>query len=319
MQNTVGVEKVSDLATRIRENVQRVIVGKDEAINLALVALLCRGHILVEDVPGIGKTTLSKALAQSLGCTFKRIQFTPDLMPSDILGVNFFNLKTSEFEFLPGPIVSQVLLADEINRGTPRTQSALLEAMQERQATVDGVTRPLPEPFLVVATQNPIEMEGTFPLPEAQLDRFMLRVTLGYPSPEEESEIYVRFERDSILPALGAVTDSEEMVQLQELTPTVRVDKPVREYVVELVRATREHAGISLGASPRAGMALYKAAQAWAAIDGRDFATPDDVKAVAPAVIPHRTIVSSSARLRGETPEQLVDQILSTVAVPIEG
>jgi MoxR-like ATPase len=318
MEATAGVKSIAELATRVRDNVQRVIVGKSEAINIALVALLCRGHILVEDVPGIGKTTLSKALAQSLGCTFKRIQFTPDLMPSDVVGVNFFNQKTSEFEFLPGPIVSQILLADEINRATPRTQSALLEAMQERQTTVDGVTRALPKPFLVLATQNPIEMEGTFPLPEAQLDRFMVRLTLGYPSPEEELEIYLRFEKDSVPPEIEAVTDGEEVARMQDLTHTVRVDGPVREYIVEVVRATRDHSGISLGASPRAGMALYKTTQAWAAIDGRDFATPDDVKTMAPVVLPHRTILSSSARLRGDSSEQVVGEILASVPVPIE-
>jgi len=318
MEATAGVKSIAELATRVRDNVQRVIVGKSEAINIALVALLCRGHILVEDVPGIGKTTLSKALAQSLGCTFKRIQFTPDLMPSDVLGVNFFNQKTSEFEFLSGPIVSQILLADEINRATPRTQSALLEAMQERQTTVDGVTRALPKPFLVLATQNPIEMEGTFPLPEAQLDRFMVRLTLGYPSPEEELEIYLRFEKDSVPPEIEAVTDGEEVARMQDLTHTVRVDGPVREYIVEVVRATRDHSGISLGASPRAGMALYKTTQAWAAIDGRDFATPDDVKTMAPVVLPHRIILSSSARLRGDSSEQVVGEILASVPVPIE-
>ncbi len=319
MEATAGVESIAELAARVRTNVQRVIVGKSEAINVALVALLCRGHILVEDVPGIGKTTLAKALAQSLGCTFGRVQFTPDLMPSDVLGVNFFNQKTSEFEFLPGPIVSQVLLADEINRATPRTQSSLLEAMQERQTTVDGVTRALPEPFLVLATQNPVEMEGTFPLPEAQLDRFTVRLTLGYPSVEEEADIYLRFEKDSVPPAIEAVTDGDEIRRMQDLTPAVRIEEPVRDYIVAVVRGTRDHPGISLGASPRAGMALYKATQAWAAIDGRDFVTPDDVKAMAPSVLPHRTVLSSSARLRGDSPEQVVDDVLSSVPVPIEG
>ena len=317
MEHSASVGQVTDLANRMRENVQRVIVGKDEAINLAFVALLCRGHILVEDVPGIGKTTLSKALAQSLGFTFRRIQFTPDLMPSDVLGVNFFNQKDSEFEFRPGPVFSQVVLADEINRATPRTQSALLEAMQERQATVDGVTMSLPAPFLVMATQNPVEMEGTFPLPEAQLDRFMVRVTLGYPSAEEESDIFIRFERDDILPGLQSVTDSDEVLLMQEVPPSVRVDEPVRKYIVGIVGATREHSGISLGASPRAGLALYKTAQAWAAIDGRDYVTPDDVKTLAPSVLPHRMILSSTARLRGSTAEQLVAEILSSVSVPI--
>ena len=318
MADTPSVDQVSGQAAGIRENVQRVIVGKDEAINLALVALLCRGHILLEDVPGIGKTTLAKALAQSLGCTFRRIQATPDLMPSDVLGVNFFNQKTSEFEFRSGPIFSQVLLADEINRATPRTQSALLEAMQEGQATVDGVTRPLPEPFLVMATQNPIEMEGTFPLPEAQLDRFMVRVELGYPSPAEESEIFLRFEQDIDLPPLEAVISSDELELMQKVPPAVRVDDHVRQYIVAIVGATREHDGISLGASPRAGLALYKTSQAWAAIHGRDFVTPDDVKVLAPSVLPHRMILSSTARLRGNSADQLIDEVLSSLPVPIE-
>ena len=318
MVRSASVGQVSDLATKIRENVQRVIVGKDEAINLALVALLCRGHILVEDVPGIGKTTLAKTLAQSLGCTFSRIQFTPDLMPGDVLGVNFFNQKESEFEFRPGPIFNQVLLADEINRATPRTQSALLEAMQERQATVDGVTMALPKPFLVMATQNPVELEGTFPLPEAQLDRFMVRLKLGYPSPEEESSIYLRFEKDTVVDGVEAVTDSDDLSQVQEVPPTVRVDDSVRKYIVDVVAATRQHSGISLGASPRAGLALYKTTQAWAAIDGRDFVTPDDVKAMAPSVLPHRMILSSAARLKESSGEQLVAEILSSVSVPIE-
>jgi len=319
MVSVVDRRQVADLATKVRENVQRVIVGKDEAIDLAMVALLCRGHILVEDVPGIGKTTLSKALATSLGCSFKRIQCTPDLMPSDVLGVNFFNQKMSEFEFRPGPVFSQVVLADEINRATPRTQSALLEAMQEQQATVDGVTMPLPDPFLVLATQNPVEMEGTFPLPEAQLDRFMVRVVLGYPSAEEESEIFLRFEQDSVLPDLQPVTSSDELARMQLVPPAVRVDDVVRHYVVSIVTATREHSGISLGASPRAGLALYKTSQAWAAIDGRDYVTPDDVKRLAPSVLPHRMMLSSTARLRGSTAQQLVAEILDTVPVPIEG
>ena len=314
----MSVTKVSELATILRESVQRVIVGKQEAIDLALVALLARGHILIEDVPGIGKTTMAKALSQSLGCTFKRIQFTPDLMPTDVLGVNFFNQKTSEFEFQAGPIFSQILLADEINRATPRTQSSLLEAMQERQATVDGETMLLPEPFLVMATQNPVEMEGTFPLPEAQLDRFMLRIKLGYPTADEEVGIYTRFEKDTVLPGLEAVTSAEELATLQEVPPTVKVDEPVRSYIVSIVGATREHEGITLGASPRAGMALYKATQVWAAMQDREFTTPDDVKMLAPSVLSHRMILSTAASLKGTTAEQIVQELLSTVAVPIE-
>ena len=312
------VDRVQQLATRLRQNVQRVIVGKDDVIDLAVIALLCRGHILVEDVPGIGKTTLAKALSQSLGCTFKRIQFTPDLMPADVLGVNFFNQKTSEFEFRPGPIFSQIVLADEINRATPRTQSALLEAMQERQATVDGATMPLREPFLVMGTQNPIELEGTFPLPEAQLDRFMIRIKLGYPSPEEESDILLRFERDTILPSLAAVTDGDELAITQDAVSTVRVDDAVRGYIVNVTQATRGHSGLSLGASPRAGLALYKTAQARAAIEGRTFVTPDDVKEMAVSVLAHRMILTSNSRLRGRNTDQVVAEVLSSVPVPIE-
>jgi len=318
MDQRAGVDRVREMVTRLRQSVQRIIVGKDDAINLAITALLCSGHILVEDVPGIGKTTLCKALAQSLGCTFKRIQFTPDLVPGDILGVNFFNQKTGEFEFLEGPIFSQVVLADEINRATPRTQSALLEAMQERQTTLDGVTMPLPRPFLVAATQNPIEMEGTFPLPEAQLDRFMIRLQLGYPSPEEESDILLRFERDTVLPDLDAVTDADELDLIQDAVTAVRVDDSVRMYIVGIIQATREHDGLSLGASPRAGLALYKTAQARAAIDGRDFATPDDVKELAVPVLAHRMILTPASRLRGRTTETPIRDVLSTVPVPIE-
>ncbi|MYE53970.1 MAG: MoxR family ATPase [Chloroflexi bacterium] len=306
------------MAERIRKNVQRVIVGKDEAIDLAIIALLCRGHILVEDAPGIGKTTLAKALAQSLQCTFRRIQFTPDLMPTDVLGVNFYNQRSGDFQFREGPIFSQMLLADEINRATPRTQSSLLEAMQERQATVDGETRPLPAPFLVMATQNPIEMEGTFPLPEAQLDRFMLRLRLGYPTPEEESDILLRFGRDSDPPEIDAVTDAAELSDMQQIASQVLVDDTVRMYVVAITQASRKHQSLTLGASPRAGLALYKASQAHAALDGRDFVTPDDVKALAIPVLAHRLIVASNARLRGRTAGQIVRDILAEVAVPIE-
>ncbi|MDA0769166.1 MAG: MoxR family ATPase [Chloroflexi bacterium] len=318
MTEAAAVGQIQEVAARIRQGVQRVIVGKDDVINLAIVALLCRGHILVEDVPGIGKTTMAKAMAQSLGCTFKRIQFTPDLMPTDVLGVNFYNQKSGDFQFREGPIFSQVLLADEINRATPRTQSALLEAMQERQATVDGETRPLPDPFLVMATQNPIEMEGTFPLPEAQLDRFMVRIKLGYPSPEEESGILLRFERDTVVQAVDAVTDGDELGRMQQLVTEVRVDDSVREYIVAIAQTSRENQGLMLGASPRASLAMYKTAQATAAIDGRDFVTPDDVKAIAPHVLPHRMVLTSNSRLRGRSVENVVREIMAAVPVPIE-
>ena len=314
----VDANGVQNMADKIRHSVQRVIVGKDDVIDLAIIALLCKGHFLVEDVPGIGKTTMAKALAQSLGCTFNRIQFTPDLMPTDVLGVNFYNQKSGDFEFRAGPIFSQILLADEINRATPRTQSALLEAMGERQATIDGVTRAISEPFMVLATQNPIEMEGTFPLPEAQLDRFMLRIKLGYPSPDEESDILLRFQKDTILPALDPVTTESELRPLQDAVTTVRVDDTIRMYVVAITQATREHDGLSLGASPRAALSLYKTAQAKAALDARDFVSPDDVKGMAETVLALRMILTSNSRLRGRTTEMIVEEVLDSVPVPIE-
>ncbi|MEW5868819.1 MAG: MoxR family ATPase [Chloroflexota bacterium] len=309
---------IAEAARRLRENVQKVIVGKDEVIDLALVAVLCEGHALLEDVPGIGKTTLARALAASLGCSFRRIQFTPDLLPSDVTGLNWYNQKKQEFEYRPGPVMSQVVLADEINRATPRTQSALLEAMQERQVTVDGITRPLPRPFLVMATQNPVELEGTFPLPEAQIDRFLLRIAIGYPSEAEENAILERFRLSDPLPNLQMVTTAEEMVALIEQRRQVRVEDSVRNYIVQVARATRKHQEIELGASPRATLALYQSAQALAAIDGRDYVMPDDVKQMAPHVLTHRMMMSPQAQLRGRKPEELVASIVDTVAVPVE-
>jgi MoxR-like ATPase len=309
---------IAEIARKLRENIQKVIVGKGEPINLTLVAVLCEGHVLLEDVPGIGKTTLARALAASLGCAFRRIQFTPDLLPSDVTGLNWFNQKQQEFEFRPGPIMSQVVLADEINRATPRTQSALLEAMQERQLTVDGVTRPLERPFLVLATQNPIELEGTFPLPEAQIDRFHLRVKLGYPSQEEENYILERFRKRDPLPELKAVTTPEEVLALQDIRRDIRVEDSLRDYIVRVARATRNHPEIDLGASPRASLALYQSAQAWAAIKGRDYVIPDDIKDMAPPVLTHRLMIAPQAELRGRTPEQLVADIVAAVPVPVE-
>jgi MoxR-like ATPase len=309
---------ISETARRLRENIQKVIVGKDEPINLALIAVLCEGHVLLEDVPGIGKTTLARALAVSLGCSFRRIQFTPDLLPSDVTGLSWFNQKQGEFEFRPGPIISQVVLADEINRATPRTQSALLEAMQERQVTIDGVTRPLPRPFLVLATQNPVELEGTFPLPEAQVDRFLLQIAIGYPSEAEESAILERFRLADPLPELQAVTTAEEIVALQAERRQVRLEPSVRDYIVKVARSTRTHNEIELGASPRATLALYQASQAWAAIQGREFVLPDDVKYLAPHVLTHRMMLSSQAQLRGRRPEELVSAIVETIPVPVE-
>jgi MoxR-like ATPase len=309
---------IAEVSRRLRENVQKVIVGKDDVINLVLVATLCEGHVLLEDVPGIGKTTLARALAVSLGCTFRRIQFTPDLLPSDVTGLSWFNQKVQEFEFRPGPIISQVVLADEINRATPRTQSALLEAMQERQVTVDGVTRPIPRPFLVLATQNPVELEGTFPLPEAQIDRFLLRVLIGYPSEKEEAAILERFREQDPMADLQAVTTAEEILKLQKERREVRVEESVRDYAVRVARATREHNEILLGASPRATLSLYQASQAWAAIQGRDYVLPDDVKLLAPHVLTHRLMISPQAQLRGRQPSELVADIVDSVPVPVE-
>jgi MoxR-like ATPase len=303
---------------KIRENVQKVIVGKDEVINLALVGVLCEGHLLLEDVPGIGKTTLARSLAYSLGCSFKRIQFTPDLLPSDVTGINWYNQKTQEFEFRPGPVLTNIVLADEINRATPRTQSALLEAMQEQQVTLDGITHPLPRPFLVMATQNPVELEGTFPLPEAQIDRFLLRILVGYPSQAEENSILERFRSSAQPPNIQAVTHPDEILQMQEERSRVRVEQSIRDYIVRVARATRENHEIQLGASPRATMALYHSAQAWAAIQGRDFVLPDDIKTMAPHVLAHRLMVSPQAQLRGRQPSQLVADIVDSVPVPVE-
>ena len=305
-------------ADRVVENIARVIVGKDEVIELCLVALLCEGHILLEDVPGIGKTTLAKAIARSIGCSFRRIQFTPDLLPSDVTGLLYFNQKNQDFEFRPGPIMSQVVLADEINRATPRTQSALLEAMQERQVTVDVETMALPRPFLVLATQNPIELEGTFPLPEAQIDRFLMRVALGYPSKQDENAILLRYERQDPLETLEPVILADDLLGMQEQVKSVLVEESVREYMVDVVRATREHAAVELGVSPRGTLALYRTAQALAAVRGRGFVIPDDVKYLAPPVLTHRIIISPQTRLRGRRPEEVMAEIVGTVPVPVE-
>jgi MoxR-like ATPase len=298
---------IAEMANRIRENVSKVIVGKQEVIDLALIALLCEGHVLLEDVPGIGKTTMAKAIARSLGCTFQRIQFTPDLLPSDVTGIYYFNQKAQDFEFRPGPVMSQIVLADEINRATPRTQSALLEAMQERQVTVDGNTMALPRPFLVLATQNPIELEGTFPLPEAQVDRFLLKL-----------KILLRFEQRDPLDALQTVTSPEELIEQQAAVRQVRVEQSVREYAVRVARTTREHAAVALGVSPRGTMALYCTAQARAALHGREFVIPDDIKALAPHVLTHRIIINSQTRLRGHTTEEIVQEVVEQVPVPVE-
>ena len=309
---------IADAAKHIAENIQQVIVGKDEVIELALIALFCEGHVLLEDVPGIGKTTLAKAIARSLGCSFHRVQFTPDLLPSDVTGIYYFNQKEQDFQFRSGPVMTQVLLADEINRATPRTQSALLEAMQERQVTVDGNTMPLPRPFLVLATQNPIELEGTFPLPEAQVDRFLLKLKIGYPTAQEENDILVRFEQSDPLADLQPVTTPHELIEMQSAVRQVRVEDSVRKYIVQVARATREHPAVSLGASPRGTMALYLTAQARAAIQGRSFVIPDDVKTLVPYVLTHRIIINPQTRLRGHTTEEIVMEVVDQVPVPVE-
>jgi MoxR-like ATPase len=306
-------------AQAIRENIHKVIVGKDQAIDLALTAILCEGHLLVEDVPGIGKTTLARSLAASLGVSYSRIQCTPDLLPSDVIGVNWFNQKAQDFEYRPGPVMHQVVLADEINRATPRTQSALLEAMQERQVTVDGVSRAVPRPFLVIATQNPVELEGTFPLPEAQLDRFMLRLEMGYPDPAEEAEILVRFTAGNVEIDLAPVVSTGDIEAMRMERQAVKVEPSVRDYIIGIARATRQHSEIDLGASPRATLALYQGSQAWAALQGRDFVLPDDAKWMAPWVLTHRLMIAPQAQLRGRTPEELLADIISEVPVPVEG
>ncbi len=318
-QASAAIAQIREAAARIRENVARVIVGRDDAIELALVALLCEGHVLLEDVPGLGKTLMAKALARSVGCEFRRIQFTPDLMPSDVTGINFYNQKQGEFEFRPGPLIANIVLADEINRATPRTQSALLEAMEEKQLTVDGVTAALPRPFLVLATQNPIELEGTFPLPEAQLDRFLLRARMGYPNAAEEDAILLRFEAENPLDALQPIVQAEELVRLSATLPSVLCDPSVRDYVVRIARATREHASIELGASPRATLALFRASRALAAIRGRDYVLPDDVQHLAPAVLSHRIMLGAQSRLRGRDAESLVRDLLEELPVPVSG
>ncbi|MCD6358904.1 MAG: MoxR family ATPase [Dehalococcoidia bacterium] len=285
---------------------------------MVLVALLCKGHILIEDVPGTGKTVMARAAARSLGCDFKRIQCTPDLLPSDATGIHYFNQKTSEFEFRPGPLVSNIVLVDEINRATPRTQSCLLECMQEQQLTVDLETISLPQPFLIIATQNPIELEGTFPLPEAQLDRFLLKISLGYPSEDEEDIILSRFQQDNPLDTLTSVTNASELVKLQELRPKVHIDKSIRRYIIAITRATREHHDIKLGASPRASLGLNLASQALAAIRGRSYIIPDDVKYLAIPALAHRLIIKTRARLKSKTTEDILREILETIPVPVE-
>ncbi len=312
------VTEVQQFAAAVRDNIQRVIVGKARAIDLLIAALLSRGHVLIQDVPGTGKTTLAKALAGSLRCAFGRQQFTPDLMPGDVLGVNVFDVRENSFSFRPGPIFCQVFLADEINRATPRTQSALLEAMQERQVSIDGVTRTLPEPFFVLATLNPIEMEGTFPLPEAQLDRFMMAVTLGYPDRDEEAALHDRFARRPEPETLEPVAGPEMIAAARCVVDSVRTDPSVRGYLLDIVCATRTNEHLRLGASPRAGLALHQCAKALAAMDGRDFVIPDDVKAAVQPVLAHRLVSDMSAQIRGVHQDSILSGIVAETVVPID-
>ena len=309
---------IPEAISRIKENMEKVIVGKPEVLELAIVAVLCEGHVLIEDVPGIGKTTLAKTLARSLGCSFQRIQCTPDLLPSDITGIHFFNQKTSEFEFRPGPVMSNIVLVDEINRATPRTQSSLLECMEERQVTVDGVTMPLPRPFLIIATQNPVELHGTFPLPEAQLDRFMVKLEIGYPSEEDEDIMLLRFRQDNPLDTLPAVSSAEEILELKRQAQEVYVEESVRHYILDIIRQTRHNPSIELGASARASLALYRACQALALVEGRDYVVPDDAKQLAVSVISHRLILSTETHLHNRSKESLIEDILASVPVPVE-
>ena len=310
------MSEVQQLANKVIDNVERVIVGKRDEVNLALIALLCKGHVLIEDVPGVGKTMLAKAISRSIGCSFKRIQFTPDLLPSDVTGISMYNQQTREFEFRPGPIMAQIVLTDEINRATPKTQSALLESMEEHQVTVDGVTYPTPDPFLVLATQNPIEYEGTFPLPEAQLDRFLLRISLGYPNSAQEIAVLDAQQKKHPIDALAQVIGVDELLAAQAAVREVYLDAQIKEYIVSVVTATRKHPDIYLGASPRGSIALYRTSQARAAIVGRDYVIPDDIKALAVATLSHRMIISPAARLKNVVSSQVVQEIIETVPVP---
>ena len=313
------MQSVQDLASAVQRvvgNVEKVIVGKAESVAFSLIAVVCRGHVLIEDVPGVGKTVLTKAIARSIGCTFKRIQFTPDLLPSDVTGVSIYNQKTGNFEFRPGPILAQIVLADEVNRATPKTQSALLEAMEEGQITVDGVSYKLPDPFMVMATQNPIEYEGTFPLPEAQLDRFMMNIKIGYPKPADEVNILDSQQHHHPLEDLTQIMSADELVLIQKQIRTIHVDHSIREYIVAIANATRHHPNTYLGVSPRGSLALVRASQALAAMRGRGYVVPDDIKLLVKPTLAHRIIVTPAARVRSMTSASILDEILQVVPVP---
>jgi MoxR-like ATPase len=315
----VAIEEIQNFARQINDNVEQVIVGKRDVIDTLIIALLCEGHVLLEDVPGVGKTMLARALALSLDAEFRRLQCTPDLLPSDITGVSVFNQETRQFQFMPGPAFTNILLADEINRATPRAQAALLECMGERQVTVDGVTRTLPRPFLVLATQNPIEYEGTFPLPEAQLDRFLFKISLGYLSAQQESTMLVNLGRQHPIETLQSVVEGSVIPNLAEQVWQVRVDESVRNYIVALIQATRKHTDLTLGASPRGALALYRGAQARAAMQNRDFVLPDDVQALVPLALPHRCIVNPESALRGRTAQSVIGEIMERTPLDLGG
>jgi len=308
--------KIQGFSKRIIKNLEKVIVGKNQTLELVVVGLLCQGHLLIDDVPGVGKTMLARSLAKSLGCEFSRIQFTPDMLPSDVTGVAIFNQVTREFEYRPGPIMAQIILADEINRATPKTQSAMLEAMEERQVTVDGITYPLPKPFMVLGTQNPIEYEGTFPLPEAQLDRFFMRVRMGYPALMDEIRILELQQLRHPILDLTSVAEVAELLEIQELVKTIFVSPPVKRYIVEIVRATRDNSEVYLGSSPRGSLGLFRAGQAVAGMQGRDYVLPDDIKFLAEYVLAHRMVVQPAARLRNLSADQIVHEVMANLPVP---
>ncbi|MCL4505880.1 MAG: MoxR family ATPase [Chloroflexi bacterium] len=310
------MKAVQTFASRLIDNVEKVIYGKRDVVELTAICLLCQGHLLIEDVPGVGKTMLAKSLARSIGGEFKRIQFTPDMLPADVTGTSIYNQKTGEFEFRAGPIMAQIVLADEINRATPKTQAALLEAMEERQVTVDGVTHMLDQPFLVLATQNPIEYEGTFPLPEAQLDRFLMRISLGYPSSEQQIAILDAQQFAHPIDVIAQVTTTNDLLAMQEQLKSVYVDNLIKQYIVQIVDRTRSHADVYLGASPRGALAMYRTAQARAAVHGRDYVIPDDIKALARVTLGHRVIISPSARIKDSNANSILDEILRSTPVP---
>lgn len=316
LTNMTFAEQGTEKINRVIDEVEKVIIGKRETVTLVLTSIICNGHILIEDVPGVGKTTLAKSLARALGCSFKRIQFTPDLLPSDITGTSVFNQKNFEFEFRPGPVFAQLILADEINRATPKTQSSLLECMEERQITTDGTTYQLPSPFFVIATENNIEYHGTYPLPEAQLDRFMMRLDIGYPDKEQESKILDSQVSGHPIANTATVLSSDELLELQQRTSKIFLEPSLRDYVVELVSATRTHPLVALGASPRGSLSLSHAARAFAVVSGRDYVLPDDIKRLAVPVLAHRLVLKPEARIRNTSAKDVINQIMSSVAVP---